>query len=1034
MKQQYWRRPSRGPAAPRAIGPGGRLIAALPLAVALLAGPLGALLAGAPAGRAQPATAATSAPTAEPAASTKPFPMIEAGMHTALIRRIGVDRAGRFAVTASEDKTARLWDLQTGRQLAVLRPPIGPGAEGKLYAAALSPDGALVALGGYTSPEGQPEAIYLLDRASGRLLQRLPGLPSSVNHLAFSADGRWLAAALGAGGLRVIERGAGGRWQLLAADESFDRSSYSVAFAADGRLLAAEEMDPSSREPGELRLYAPPAGPRLALLQRRTPSGGVRPFFARFSPDGRRIAVGFADTTAVEIVDGATLAPIASADRQGLLSNGTLMTVAWSADGRRLLAAGSYGPTDDSPLVVWPAGGGPPRPVPLGMTNTVQDLQPLADGRLVFGGSGPAWGVLGPDLQPLRLANGQPLFHGPPVLDHRSLQGNFDAFRLAPDGRWLEFRAVSRSAAGSSSSLARFDLAERRLLFPQAPAPGGLAPRRSGLPIDGWEDTTRPTLAGKPLLPEGFDMSRSLALSADGSRFALGSEWYVRLFDRSGQRLWPKPASVPAPAWLVNLSADGRFVLAAHGDGSIRWYRSSDGSEALALFVHPDGRWLLWTPEGFYDASPATARSPGGASLLGYHLNQGREREATFISAAQLGQNFFRPDLIARRLAGDEAPIAAAVAKVGDVRDLLRASALPPRVEPDNSEGPAVRRLPSGEVELRFRLVDQGGGLGPIEITLNGEAIRGRQNLQGGGRPPVVVVAPRPGTTNQIKVAARDRGRSVLGQAWTVTIEAPAATRRPRLHLLAVGVSAYQNPELRSDVVYAANDARALAATFEAARGRLAGADLGTVTVLTDGDATRERVIAELKRLATAVEPGDRFVLHLAGHGAGFDGEYYFLTREVRDASEAAMQADALSGRRLRELLKDIRSSGGTLLLFDTCSSGTYNDQANLDLRASVRVFGTNDGRLILAAAGDRRMAKESADLRHGIFTGVVIDGLRGNADVVVRDGQIQSSELLAYVKGNVPLLTRRLNLGEQKPQSQEQGEDFPLNETAGAR
>jgi WD40 repeat protein len=1032
MKQQYWRRPSRGPAAPRAIGPGGRLIAALPLAVALLAGPLVALLAGAPAGRAQPATA-------EPPTSTKPFPMIEAGMHTALIRRIGVDRAGRFAVTASEDKTARLWDLQTGRQLAVLRPPIGPGAEGKLYAAALSPDGALVALGGFTGNKTVGVSVYLLDRASGRLLQRLPGLPNVVNHLAFSADGRRLAAALGAGGLRVFERGAGGRWQLLAADESFDRSSYSVAFAADGRLLATTFSDPSSREPGELRLYAPPSGPRLALLQRRTPTGGKDPFFARFSPDGRRIAVGFDDTTAVEIVDGATLAPIASADRQGLLSNGNLSSVAWSADGRRLLAAGRYAAADGSaPLMVWPAGGGPPRPVPLGMANTVMDLQPLADGRLVFGGSGPAWGVLGPDLQPLRLANGQPLFHGPPVLDHRNDGGgslgisNFDAFRLAPDGRWLEFRADRYVNGSWQRRLARFDLAERRLLFPQAPAPGGLAPRRSGLPIDGWYDTTRPTLAGKPLLPDGWETFFSLAVSADGSRFALGSHWAVRLFDRSGQSLWR--TSAPGAAWLVNLSADGRFVLAAHGDGSIRWYRSSDGSEALALFVHPDGRWLLWTPEGFYDASPASAHSPGGASLLGYHLNQGREREAAFISAAQLGQNFFRPDLISRRLAGDEAPIAAAVAKVGDVRDLLRASALPPRVEPDNSEGPAVRRLPSGEVELRFRLVDQGGGLGPIEITLNGEAIRGRQNLQGGGRPPVVVVAPRPGTTNQIKVAARDRGRSVLGQAWTVTIEAPAATRRPRLHLLAVGVSAYQNPELRSDVVYAANDARALAATFEAARGRLAGADLGTVTVLTDGDATRERVIAELKRLATAVEPGDRFVLHLAGHGAGFDGEYYFLTREVRDASEAAMQADALSGRRLRELLKDIRSSGGTLLLFDTCSSGTYNDQANLDLRASVRVFGTNDGRLILAAAGDRRMAKESADLRHGIFTGVVIDGLRGNADVVVKDGQIQSSELLAYVKGNVPLLTRRLNLGEQKPQSQEQGEDFPLNETAGAR
>ncbi|MEB3168682.1 MAG: hypothetical protein VKK97_08120, partial [Synechococcaceae cyanobacterium] len=404
---------------------------------------------------------------AEPAASTKPFPAIEAGMHTAIIRRIAVDRAGRWAVTASEDKTARIWNLATGQLERVLRVPLGDGNEGKLNAVALSPDGALVALGGWTNPDGLNTSIFLFDRASGLLLQRLSGLPNLVTHLAFAADGRRLAAALSGGnGIRVYGATGQGAWAQVAADGEYGADSYSVEFDGAGRLLATS-LD------GELRLYGAGGSGRLQPLVRRAAPGGKRPFFARFSPDGRRIAVGFADSPAVAVLDGTSLEPLAPADTRSI-TNGNLGRVAWSADGRRLLAAGRYAADDNSsPLVVWPAGGGEPQRLPLGLTDTVMDLRPLADGRLVYAGGGPAWGVLDPQLR--RTA----VFAGPPVLDHRSDQdsptsASFQAFRQAPDGRWLEFRAVGRSAQGPTARLVRFDLAQRRLLLPGAAAPGGL--------------------------------------------------------------------------------------------------------------------------------------------------------------------------------------------------------------------------------------------------------------------------------------------------------------------------------------------------------------------------------------------------------------------------------------------------------------------------------------------------------------------------------------------------------------------------------
>ena len=104
-----------------------------------------------------------------------PMLRIETGMHTATIRRISVDAANTMLATASDDKTVRLWDAHTGRAIRTIRPPAGLSHEGKIFAVALSPDGKIVAAGGYTQFTGEegglaPDglAIYLFDTGTGR--------------------------------------------------------------------------------------------------------------------------------------------------------------------------------------------------------------------------------------------------------------------------------------------------------------------------------------------------------------------------------------------------------------------------------------------------------------------------------------------------------------------------------------------------------------------------------------------------------------------------------------------------------------------------------------------------------------------------------------------------------------------------------------------------------------------------------------------------------------------------------------------------
>jgi WD40 repeat protein len=939
-------------------------------------------------------------------------------MHTAMISRIAVDRAGRWAVTASADKTARIWNLASGQLVRVLRVPLGEGDEGRLYAVALSPDGALVALGGFTGPPGEPKAIYLFDRASGRLLQRLSGLPNVVNHLAFSADGRRLAAALGgANGIRVYGAtghgsGAQGGWQQLAADGDYGGGSYSVEFDAAGRLLATSED-------GELRLYGAGGSGRLQPLRRRAAPGGKDPFSARFSPDGRRIAVGFADSKAVAVLDGASLEPLAPADTSAI-TNGTLSTVAWSADGRRLLAAGRYDQGDGSnPLVVWPASGGAPQRLPLGLDSTVKDLRPLADGRLVYAGGGPAWGVLDPQLR--RTA----VFAGPPVLDHRSNAASSDshagykAFRMAVDGRWLEFRAVARSAQGPTARLVRFDLQQRRLLLPGAAASGGLAPRTTGLAIQGWEDTPTPTptLAGKPLPLEPYETSRSLAISANASHFALGSEWAVRLFEADGRQRWR--TSTPSPAWLVNLSADGRFVVAALGDGTIRWYRSDTGKLALSLFVHPDGqRWMQWTPEGFYDASP------GGADLFGYHLNNGRDQAGTFIRASQLQQKFFRPDLIARRLAGDEAAIASAAAQVGDVRQTLNTASVPPKLTILSQ-----RTLSDGDLEISYRLEDRGGGFGPVELRLDGAVLAGRSD------PPVAGINRRrlrpPAGKTRLQLLAYSRG-GVASLPVGLDVQGVASGEPTTLHLLAVGITKYRDASLSRGVRFAANDASAFSAALTAT-GRASTARVAPPVVLVDEQASAARIRQELQAMAQRVRPADLFVLYMAGHGVSdAQGEYVFLPQDLVYRNSESLTAGGLGGNELRTLLAGIPSSK-TVVVLDTCSSGSFGlSGRSLGEKGAIDRLSRLSGRVVLAAAGDQRMALESPDNQRGIFTGALMEALAGKADVN-GDGQVGVREVADYVEREVQRLTLRLFKYEQTPMSDLRGQSFPLSRTGTA-
>jgi hypothetical protein len=347
------------------------------------------------------------------------------------------------------------------------------------------------------------------------------------------------------------------------------------------------------------------------------------------------------------------------------------------------------------------------------VTNAVMDLKPLTDGRLAIGAQGPLVAVLDDSGKRLWQQRGV-------IADFRGQVGE-NGLRVSPSGDVVQFGFELRGKRPARFAVEDVRLTLDPLTDESMAGPVTTAP---GLAISTWANEDHPTLNGKRLSLERHEKSRSLAITPDGQRFLIGTEWSLRLFDRSGTERWRVAA--PGAAWAVIIAPDGRTAIAGFGDGIIRWYRLQDGVELLAFFPHADGqRWVLWTPQGYYQASV------GGDDLIGWHLNRGLDAAPEFYGASRFREQFYRPDVIARVLTTLDSSEALRLADQArgkptwprDVRTVL-----PPRVT-ILSPAPGTKRT-SPQLTLSYMAKSDLVPITAIEVRVNGRPAEEQQHVK----------------------------------------------------------------------------------------------------------------------------------------------------------------------------------------------------------------------------------------------------------------------------------------------------------------
>jgi WD40 repeat protein/serine/threonine protein kinase/TPR repeat protein len=521
--------------------------------------------------------------------------------HTDVVEAAAFSPDARLIVTASDDKTARIWDSATGLELLQLR-----GHTNRVPTAAFSPDGKRIV----TASLDKTARIW--DVATGKEISQLSGHTGGVWSAAFSPDGQRVVTASSDKTARIWDAGTG---RELVQLTGHTQRLWSAAFSPDGRSIVTASFDKSART------WDAATGRQLLMIVGHTDLVAT----AAYSPDGKRIVTASLDQTA-RIWDAAT-------GQQLLLLNGykeRVLSAAFSPDGTQIVTA-SY----DKTARTWDSTTGKQMLLLSGHTGRVNCAAFSPDGKRIVTASYD------------KTARTWDAVTSQEVLTLRGHTDRVWSAGFSPDGARVVTTSFDRSArvwdASSGREIAQL-LGHENLVVTGSFSPDGgrVLTASNDMTARIWDATTGKEIIvlkapariwGAAFSPDGrrvgtatddnaariWDAASgeekmqfrghtgrvlSVAFSPDGRRLLTASfDKTARIWDAATGRQLMQLNGHTDVVEVAAFSFDGRYILTASDDKTVRIWDADKGLEVMQLIGHGD-------------SVQAAAFSPDGANVV----------------------------------------------------------------------------------------------------------------------------------------------------------------------------------------------------------------------------------------------------------------------------------------------------------------------------------------------------------------------------------------------------------------------------------